>query len=138
MKLRLFLSLLLGGTMTLLSGGCASKASSDAATSERMLVASGFKVIPATTPPQLQHLATLAPGQLTVVNRKGKDFYVYPDAARKVVLVGTPAQYQAFLTRVSIAQNAAADNHVMQTSLTESRTDDTELWNNAWGDWTGD
>ncbi len=63
---------------------------------EELLQSSGFRIITATTPAQKAQLQTLRPGKLTVVQRNGKTWYVYPDAARQQIYVGNADQYQAF------------------------------------------
>jgi len=64
---------------------------------EDKLLAAGFKVVVAKTPEQRQHLQALTPGQLTQWQRTGKHFFVYPDAAKNQLYVGTPKEYQAYL-----------------------------------------
>ncbi|MBN8248107.1 MAG: hypothetical protein J0L84_11760 [Verrucomicrobia bacterium] len=104
---------------------------------EARLAAAGFQVIPATTPKQLDLVRTLAPGQLTVVTRDGKPYYVYPDATQQQLYVGQEAQYQAYQARVEIDEAARSDARAAQQSLMEARNDDLPQWNEAWGSWTG-
>ncbi len=129
------LPLTLAAVLSLLGAGCASKP--DTAHTESLLAASGFRVVPATTPKQLELVKTLPFDQVTRVNQGGKDFYIFPDATQNQLYVGSPEQYQAFLTRLEVERNAAADNAAIQQSLREARTDSAAEWNNAWGPWTG-
>src|SRR6476661_5514558 len=63
---------------------------------ESMLVASGFKVITPKTAAQQQKLQQLPPGHIAVVNRNGRTYYVFPDAAHNQAYVGGPREYQAY------------------------------------------
>jgi len=63
---------------------------------ESMLVASGFKTLTATTPQQLEHLARLTPGQVSVVSQTGTNYFVYPDKPKNRIYVGTQKQYDAY------------------------------------------
>ena len=69
------------------------------------LLASGFKTVPATTQQQREHLQTLTPGQITAWQRTGRIYYVYPDASRNQLYVGTKKEYDAFRR---LAPNAAS------------------------------
>ena len=61
------------------------------------MVAAGFKAVDAKTPDQQMHVKALAPGRFTELQRTGRHFFVYPDAASNRVYVGTPKEYQAYL-----------------------------------------
>jgi hypothetical protein len=63
---------------------------------ENMLSAAGFKIIPATTPQQQAHLKTLPRDKITMVERKGTNYFVFPDAKSQVLYVGKSAQYQEY------------------------------------------
>jgi hypothetical protein len=63
---------------------------------EDVLSAAGFSVVIATTPQQLQHLATLPPYKMMRIQRNGKDRYVYADPARKLIYVGGLFAYDQF------------------------------------------
>src|SRR5437667_9852696 len=62
-----------------LTVGCATTGSTQ--NKESMLVVSGFKVITPKTAAQQQKLQQLPPGHVAVVNRQGRTYYVFPDAA---------------------------------------------------------
>ena len=123
--------------VTLLVAGCASKPSRTAEI-ERRLAASGFKVVPATTPKQLELVQQLAPGQLTLMPRNGKQYYVFPDAAQNQLYVGQQAQYQAYQSLLEIEAAQRSEAQADRDSLMEARNDSLPEWNNAWGSWTGD
>ena len=63
---------------------------------ENLLSAAGFKAMPATTPQQQAHLKSLPPHKVTMVQRDGKTYYVFPDQAHQVLYVGQDAQYQEY------------------------------------------
>lgn len=61
-----------------------------------VLASSGFKVVTPSTPAQQALLKKLPPGRVTVVNHKGKTWYVFPDKALNQAYVGNLSQYQSF------------------------------------------
>ena len=78
------------------------------------LVAAGFRVIPAKTQQQVEHLQALPPAKLTEWQRTGKHYFVYPDVAKKQLYVGTPKEYEAYVrlvpgARTSLSRQSAAD-----------------------------
>jgi hypothetical protein len=64
---------------------------------ESLLSAAGFKTVVASTDKQLQEIPKLPAGQVTVMSNTGKNYFVYPDLARKQIYVGTEKEYQAYL-----------------------------------------
>lgn len=142
--LRLFsvIVLLAAGVAALgvLGAGCA--------TSNRtanLLAASGFKIVPATTPEQLQHLKTLPGGKISFVKRNGQVFFVYPDSAHKQIYVGRNAEYDAYQKLLMEQQQAklygqiASDNRVATEANVQSQAmneAENAAWANAWaGPW---
>ena len=79
----------------------------------------------------------LAPGQLTLINRQGKEYYVYPDPSQNQIYVGTAANYQDYQSRIEIEQAADADNRAARQSVMDARNNDLPEWNNGWGSWAG-
>jgi hypothetical protein len=63
---------------------------------EQQLLDLGFTVLVAKTKVQEDWVRSLPPGQIKPMQRTGKKFYVYPDAARKQVYVGGPKEYAAY------------------------------------------
>src|SRR6202007_484487 len=61
-----------------------------------LLVAAGFKTIVPKTGAQQQKLQALPPDKIAMVQKGGKTYYVFPDAANNRALVGGPKQYQAY------------------------------------------
>src|SRR6476661_4503764 len=63
---------------------------------ENLLIAAGFKVIVPSTAAQQQKLQALPAGKVTLIQKDGKTYYVFPDAANNQAYVGGPTQYQAY------------------------------------------
>ena len=81
---------------------------------ESQLLAAGFKVVPAKTVQQQEHLQALPQNTLTEWQRNGKHFWVYPDVTKKQLYVGTPKEYEAYrrvvpATGPTLAQQQAAN-----------------------------
>src|SRR4029078_10216326 len=54
------------------------------------------KGIPPNTAAQQQKLQQLPPGHVAMVNRNGRTYYIFPDAAHNQAYVGGPQEYQAY------------------------------------------
>jgi hypothetical protein len=76
---------------------------------ENLLIAAGFKVIVPTTAAQQQKLQALRPGKVTLVQKEGKIYYVFPDAGNNQAYVGGPSQYQAY-KQLRLANKLANEN----------------------------
>ena len=74
-----------------LAAGCASTQSK-----ENSLVAAGFTVIIPKTAAQQQKLKALPPDKVTMVQKSGKTYYVFPDTAHNQAYVGGPKQFEAY------------------------------------------
>ena len=85
--------------------GCASTTQTSTQNKESMLVASGFKTITPKNPTQQQKLQQLPPGKIAMIQKSGKTYYVFPDAAHNQAYVGGPQEYQAY------QQSRAANKH---------------------------
>src|SRR6476469_6837783 len=109
-----------------LTAGCSTTSSTQ--NKESMLVASGFKVITPKTAAQQQKLQQLPPGHVVMVNRQGRTYYVFPDAAHNQAYVGGPHEYQAY-------QQMRAANNIAQEQLETSQMDQDAAMN--WGGWGG-
>ncbi len=86
--------------MLALVAGCAGTSAPPAPPAppnEALLSAAGFKTVVASTDKQLQEIPKLPAGQVTVMSNTGKNYFVYPDMARKQIYVGTEKEYQAYL-----------------------------------------
>jgi hypothetical protein len=123
MKTTYKISLLAVALVAALAIGCASTKST-----ENMLSAAGFRIIPATTPEQQAHLKTIPPGKITMVERTGTNYFVFPDVKSEVIYVGQDAQYQEY-QKLRLQQQMAAE----QAQAAEMNN---EGWN-AWGGFDG-
>ncbi len=94
---------------------------------ESMLVASGFKTITPKTAAQQQRLQNLPPGKVTMIQKKGKTYYIFPDPANNRAYVGGPRQYQAY-------QQLRAENKLTREDLeTAEMYQDSEMQWSLWG-----
>ncbi len=108
--------------------GCASTQTSTQ-NRESMLVASGFKVITPKTAAQKQKLQNLPPGKVTMIQKKGKTYYIFPDPAHNQAYVGRPKEYQTYL-------QMRADNKLAKESLeTAEMNQDASMQWSVWGGW---
>jgi hypothetical protein len=113
---------------TALLFGCATTQSSTQ-NKESMLVASGFKVITPKTAAQQQKLQNLPPGKVTMIQKKGKTYYIFPDPAHNQAYVGGPKQYRNY-------QQLRADNKLAKESLeTAEMYQDASMEWSVWGGW---
>jgi len=107
-----------------LTVGCATTTQS----TENMLSASGFKVVTPKTAAQQQKLQKLPPGKVAQINKAGKTYYVFPDAAHNQAYVGGPKQYQAY------------QQLRLQNKLAEQQLETAEMYQDSmmgWGAWGG-
>jgi hypothetical protein len=120
--------------LTSIAVGCAalfvSCASTQSASQNResMLVSSGFRVITPKTAAQKQKLQNLPAGQVTMVKKAKKTYYVFPDPAHNQAYVGGPKEYQAY-------QQLRADKKLSREDL-----QDAEMYQDAsmeWSLWEG-
>jgi hypothetical protein len=110
-----------------LTAGCSTTSSTQ--NKESMLVASGFKVITPKTAAQQQKLQQLPPGQMAMINKNGRTYYIFPDAAHNQAYVGGPQEYQAY-QQLRIANNIAQEN----VETAQMYQDAAMNWG-AWGGW---
>src|SRR5713101_5947699 len=96
---------------------------------ESMLVASGFKTVTPKTAAQQQKLQNLPPGKIAMINKKGKTYYVFPDAAHNQAYVGGPKEYQAY------QQLRAANKLATENLETAEMYQDAEMDWGGWGGW---
>jgi hypothetical protein len=84
---------------------------------ENLLSAAGFRTVIANTPQRQEQLKALPPDKVTLVQRHGKNYYVYADPANNQIFVGTPSQYQKY-QQLRLANNLAQDE--LQTAQLNS------------------
>jgi hypothetical protein len=110
-----------------LTAGCATTGSTQ--NKESMLVASGFKVITPKTAAQQQKLQKLPPGHIAMIQKGGKTYYIFPDAAHNQAYVGGPQEYQAY------QQQRAANQIAAENLETAEMYQDASMHWGAWGGW---
>ena len=94
-----------------------------------MLAASGFKVITPKTAAQKQKLQNLPPGKVTMVQKKGKTYYIFPDPTHNQAYVGRPKQYEQY-------QQLRAENKLAQENVEMAEMyQDTAMEWSMWGGW---
>src|SRR4029077_3383829 len=98
------------GVIALLALTVSCSTTSSTQNKESMLVASGFKVITPKTAAQQQKLQQLPPGHVAMINKNGRTYYIFPDAAHNRAYVGGPHEYQAY-------QQQVAANHLANKQL---------------------
>src|SRR6266568_4642644 len=92
---------------------------------ESMLVASGFKVITPKTAAHQQKLQNLPAGNVTMIKKGKKTYYVFPDPAHNQAYVGGPKEYRAYL-------QLRADKKLAREDL-----QDAEMYQDATMEWSG-
>ena len=107
--------------------GCASTQSK-----ENLLVAAGFNVIAPKTAAQQQKLKALPPDKVTMLQKSGKTYYVFPDAAHNQAYVGGPKQYEAY--RQLRLQKKLADEKLEAAEMNLEAKMDWDAWG-GWGAW---
>jgi hypothetical protein len=118
----------IGAGCTALLIGCATTQTSTQ-NKESMLVASGFKVITPKTSAQQQKLQKLPPGKVTMIQKGGKTYYVFPDPANNRAYIGRPKEYQAY------QQLRAEKKLAMENMETAETYQDAEMQWSLWGGW---
>ena len=98
---------------------------------ENLLSAAGFKTVIATTAKQKQHLATLAPGKITSVQKKGTTYFVFPDAKHNQLYVGTQTQYTAY-QNLRLKQQLSNEN-LMAAEINQNTAQSWNTWGTVWG-----
>jgi hypothetical protein len=121
--------MMIGATVLLaLMAGCATTNTSiqDKAS---LLVAAGFKTITPKTPAQQQKLQQLQIGQVAMIQKNGRTYYIVANPPQNVVYVGGPHEYQAY-EQLRAQRQLAQEN--LQTA--EMYQDAAMQWG-AWGGW---
>src|ERR1700737_1649394 len=111
-----------------LAVGCASTQTEN---KENLLIAAGFKVIVPSTASQQQKLQALPPGKVTLVQKDGRTYSVFPDAANNQAYVGGPTQYQAY--KQLRLENKLANENLEAAEMNQDASMD---WG-TWGGWGG-
>ena len=106
--------------------GCAANTQS----TENLLSAAGFRTIVANTPQRQQHLKTLPANKVVLVQRNGKNYYVYADPAHYQIYVGNPSQYQQY-QQLRLARNLAQDQ-LATAELNQEAAMNWDMWGPFW------
>ena len=93
---------------------------------EDLLSAAGFNVVIASTPQQLQHLATLPPYKMIKIQRNGKVRYVYADPAQKLIYVGGVFAHQRFKD-LRLTKNLA-EQDIQDAEFNAQRAAEWDVW----------
>ena len=101
--------------LTVLAAGCVSDKT--VRRKETLLVAVGFRAIPALTPEQRWLMKSLPADKVSAITRHGKVYFVYPDHFRTTLYVGHEAEYLDYARRAQ-GEGLEAGG-----------------WESAWGDW---
>ena len=116
-----------------LAVGCAG---TQTQTKENLLIAAGFKVIVPRTAVQQQKLKALPAGKVTLVQKSGQTYYVFPDAANNQAYVGGPKQYQAY--RQLRLANKLTNENLEAAEMNEDSSLNWDEWGGIAGpEWTG-
>ena len=119
------LPMLIALTLLLLASATGCSTTQQTAHTEELLLSSGFKVVAAATPAHKAQLQTLRPGKITLVNRNGKLWYVYPDPAGQKLYVGNASQYQAY-------RQAFQDDRIVKAEYESIQlSEDTAYWSTS-------
>jgi len=111
--------------LLVLAAGCAG---TQTESKENLLIAAGFKTVAPKTAAQQQKLQALPPGKVAMIQKGGKTYYVFPEAANNRALVGGAKQYQTY-------QQLRLQNQLAQENLESA-----EIYQDAsmnWGGWGG-
>src|SRR6266481_5949402 len=98
---------------------------------ENLLIAAGFKVIIPKTAVHQQKLQSLPAGKVSLVQKDGQIYYVFPDAPNNQAYVGGPQQYQTY-KQLRLANQLSNEN----LEAAEMRQD-AEMNLGGWGGWGG-
>lgn len=109
----------MAAVLLVLAAGCSTNKQT-----ENVLVAAGFKIVPATTPAQQARLAALPAEKLTKVIRDGNEWVVYPDKKQQLLYVGGYDEYRRY------------EKYRMEQNLAEEEMGAAEMgdWG-MWGPW---
>jgi hypothetical protein len=93
---------------------------------EELLSAAGFKSVPANTPAQQARLKALPANKITMVQRHGRDYFVFPDASQNVLYVGQKSQLQKYQALRGEQVRLAQDE--MNNPMVSPEWDEWEPW----------
>jgi len=118
---RLVAGLIVGTALAVVAGCSTTKSTED------MLSAAGFKIVPANTPARQAQLKALPSGQISRVQRNGKNYFIFPDPGQNVLYVGQDSQYQ-YYQNLRVQAQMAADDAAAASMNTPPDWDAWEAW----------
>lgn len=105
--------------------GCAAIERAEKNSTEQLLSAAGFRILPADTPQKQAKLAELTPNKIARQIRGGQVYYLFPDDANQFVMVGDQAAYSKYQSLV--VQQQISDQNLMAAQM--------ETMPGMWGGW---
>ena len=96
-------------------------------------MASGFKVITPKTAKQQQKLQNLPPGKVTMIQKRGKTYYIFPDPTHNLAYVGGPKEYQAY--QQLRATNKLVKENLETADMYQDEAMEWSLWSGGEGVW---
>jgi hypothetical protein len=86
---------------------------------------SGFKVLAATTKVQQDWVRGLPAGKIRAMQRTGKKYFIYPDAAKNQIYVGGPQEYETYVQLHPEHRAASASKAARETEAYRGKQNDT-------------
>jgi hypothetical protein len=105
--------------------GCAAIQRAETNSTEQLLSAAGFKVLPADTPQKQAKLAELTQNKIARQIRGNNVYYLFPDDQNQFVMVGDQAAYSKYQSLV--VQQQISDQNLMAAQM--------ETMPGMWGGW---
>ena len=93
---------------------------------ESLLSQAGFKSIPANTPARQARLESLPADRITMVQRHGKEYFVFPDASHDMLYVGQKPELQNYEALRGSQERAVQAE--MNNSMVSPEWDEWEPW----------
>jgi hypothetical protein len=108
--------------------GCAAIEKAERGSTESMLAAAGFNVLPANTPQRQASLADLKPYVISRQLRGGQAYYVYPDTQGGFAYIGNQAAYDRYQNLM--VKQQISDQNLMAAQMASMPG----MWG-GWGYW---
>lgn len=105
--------------------GCAAIQRAEKNSTEQLLSAAGFKVLPADTAQKQAKLAELTPNKIARQIRGNNVYYLFPDDQNQFVMVGDQAAYSKY--QALVVQQQISDQNLMAAQM--------ETMPGMWGGW---
>lgn len=110
--------------------GCAEVERANARNTGSLLVAAGFRQVPANTPERANELATMTPRRISMVKRGGKTWFLYPDPSYcNCLYMGDGEQYREY-QRLAVQEKIADEKLEAAEAIRDASMEQT-----MWGPW---